>query len=134
MCNQKFAWQHKLLQWNIVRRNYGYSHQMIFVAENFIAMEHSAWQLVLFPRSNGIAILSHSCNTMCVVATVTNATMLLVAISTIATISCVAFVFCAHCKSQSIATHQNWVSITYCIIYKCHHSQRTQLRSICCVL
>jgi hypothetical protein len=31
------------LQWNIVRRNYGYSHQMIFVVEDFIVMEHSAW-------------------------------------------------------------------------------------------
>jgi len=80
---------------------------MIFVAENFIAMEHSAWQLVLFPRSNGIAILSHSCNTMCVVATITNATMLLVAILTIGTTSCVAFVFYARRERHSIATHQN---------------------------
>ena len=37
---------------------------MIFVAEDFIAMEHSPWQLVLFPRSNGVAILARYCNTM----------------------------------------------------------------------
>ena len=37
---------------------------MIFVAEDFIAMEHSVWQLVLFPRSNGVAILARYCNTM----------------------------------------------------------------------
>ena len=144
MCNQKIAWQHKLLQWNIVCCNYGYSHQMIFVAEDFIAMEHSVWQLVLFPRSNGVAILSCSCNTMfgdnivyCHNVCRGNnyyATMLLVAISPIATISCVAFVFCARCESQSIATHQNWVAITYCNIYKCHDSQRNQLWSICYVL
>jgi hypothetical protein len=44
--------------------NYRYSHQIVFVAEDQIAMEHSMWQLVLLPRSNDVAILAWSCNPM----------------------------------------------------------------------
>jgi hypothetical protein len=75
---------------------------MIFDAKTIIAMENNEWQLILFPHNNGIAIFTRSCNKMlvvskiattCTVATITNATMELVAISVIATISCVEFAF-----------------------------------------
>jgi len=144
MCNQKFMWQYKLLQWNIVRRSYGYSHQMIFVAEDFIAMEHSVWQLVLFPRSNGVAIVSFLQHNVwwqysLLPQRVSWQQLLMqrcywLKYFLLRPHHVVAFVFYARRERHSIATHQNWVAITYCNIFKCHDSQRNRLRSICYVL
>lgn len=120
VATKQFTWKQKLLQWSIVCGNCRYSHKMIFVAWDLIAMEHRYVAI-----SSIIAIFAFSCNKMfhsniiycnniivlqylhfiatkcfiailataitCVMAIIIDATMILVAISVIATISCVAF-------------------------------------------
>jgi len=105
----------------------------------------AAAQLVLFPRSNGVAILARYCNTMFggnivyLPQGVLWQQLLMqrcywLQYFLLRPHHVVAFVFYARRERHSIATHQNWVAITYCNIFKCHDSQRNRLRSICYVL